>query len=105
MPADEFWNGDPYMAVIYRDVDLRRREDINANLWLQGVYFFEAVSIAICNSFRGKGQKALSYPEKPYRITPLTAKEKKAAKEAERQKAIKSLTAWKDAWDKANGGK
>lgn len=43
------------------------------------------------------------YPKEPYRITPLTEKEKAAAAEKERQKAIDSFNKWKAAWDKVNG--
>lgn len=72
-------------------------------MWLQGEYVYEAVRSVVHNYFTKKGSKAVWYPEKPYRMTPLTEEEKKAAAEAERQKAIKSLDAWKTAWDRAHG--
>lgn len=103
MPYEQFWEGDPYLAVIYRDVETRRAVETNQYLWLAGKYVHEAVSVALHNKFSKKGTKAARYPDEPYRITPETEAEKKAKAEAERQKAIKSLTAWKEAWDKAHG--
>ena len=103
MSSQEYWDGDPYMAVIYRDVDTRIRKDKNQFLWLQGLYFYEALSVVMHNAFVRKGRKLERYPDEPYRITPPTAEEKKAAAKREREKAIKSLNAWKTAWDKQNG--
>ena len=91
------------MAVVYRDVDTRRRAEINSFLWLGGKYVYDALAVVMHNSFAKKGSTPIKYPEEPYRITPDTEAEKKARAEAERQKAIKSLTAWKSAWDKVYG--
>lgn len=48
-------------------------EKTDTHMWILGSYIFEAVSIAISNAFRKKGQKANSYRDKPYL---LEAKEK-----------------------------
>ena len=48
-------------------------EKADTHMWILGSYIFEAVSIAISNAFRKKGQKPHSYREKPYL---LEAKEK-----------------------------
>ena len=103
MTPDEFWKGDPRLTIAYRDAARRKVEEQNGYLWLQGRYFSEALSTVMHNSFSKKGTKALEYPNEPHRITPLTEEEKKAKAEAERRKAIKSLTAWKAAWDKVYG--
>lgn len=103
MTTEQFWEGDPYLAVVYRDVDTRRRVEVNEFLWLEGKYVYEAIYSVIHNRFSKRGTKAYWYPDKPYRITPETEEEKEAKAEAERQKAIKSLTAWKEAWDRAHG--
>ena len=103
MPYEQFWEGDPYLAVIYRDVETRRVVEINEYLWLGGRYVYEAVQTVMHNAFSKKGTKPAHYPKEPYRITPETEAEKKAKADAERQKAIKSFNAWKEAWDKAHG--
>ena len=102
MSPEQFWNGDPYLAVVYRDVANRKAEEQNSYLWLQGRYIYEAVEAVVHNHFARKGTKAKNYPNEPYRITPQTEDELKQAKERERQKAIDSLNRWKAAWDKTH---
>ena len=105
MTYEQFWKGDPYLAVVYREVEMRRRQEQNENLWIQGRYVLDAFTSVMSAAFGKKGSKPFQYPKEPYRITPLTEEEKKEAQEKERQKAIRSLNAWKDAWDRQNGRK
>lgn len=72
----------------YIEADRLRLESRNYELWLQGVYFFDAVSIALSNAFREKGKKPTEYPDKPRRITRETPEEQEAKAQAERDKAI-----------------
>lgn len=60
---DEFWTLNPRkLNVIIEGYKLKRQiEDEKA--WLLGGYMFEAVSVALGNAFRKKGQKAKSYFE------------------------------------------
>ena len=104
MPEDQYWNGKPYLAVVYREMAQNKRKEKNEYLWIQGMYIYEAFSTVMYNAFRKKGATPARYAEKPYRITPMTEEEKEEQAEKERQKAIASLTAWKAAWDKKNGG-
>lgn len=103
MTYEQFWEGDPYLTLIYRDLDTRRKVETNWNAWLIGRYVYEAIDSVIHNRFSRKGSKAVWYPDEPHRITPLSDEETKQKAEAERQKAIKSLSAWKEAWDKQHG--
>ena len=103
MSLDEYWKGPPYLAVVYRELNTNKRKEKNEYLWLQGMYIYEAFSTVMYNAFRGKGKSPAKYTEKPYRITPETEEEKREKAEAERKKAISSLTAWKAAWDRKNG--
>lgn len=102
MSKAEFWEDDPYLAICYRDADTMQRRDKNEFIWLQGMYIYEAVASVMSAVFAKKGSKPQKYPEKPYRITPLTKEEEAAEREAERQKAIRSFNAWKAAWDRKN---
>lgn len=67
MSIKDFWEGDPELFWAYRFSyinKIKRESEIqNYNAWLQGMYFFEGVSIALANSF---GKATLKYPEKPY---------------------------------------
>ena len=103
MTADQYWHGDPHLVESYRRAAEMRIKHENANMWMMGRYIHEGVAIALHNAFRKQGERPLPYIKEPYRITPPTPEEKKAEAEAERQKAIKSLTAWKAAWDKQHG--
>jgi hypothetical protein len=67
MSIKDFWENDPELFWAYRFSyinKLKRESEIsNYNAWLQGVYFYEGVSIALSNGF---GDTKLKYPEKPY---------------------------------------
>ena len=67
MSVKDFWEGNPELFWAYRFSYInkikRESEITNYNAWLQGLYFFEGISIALSNSF-GKGN--LKYPVCPY---------------------------------------
>ena len=95
MTADEFWYGEPYLAEAYREAQRLRDERINQNLWLQGLYIYDAVGVVVSNSFGGKGHKKQSYRDKPLELYP-----KKQTPEEARQIIVDQLNAWKEAWDR-----
>ena len=67
MSIKDFWEEDPELFWAYRFSyinKIKQQEEINNyNAWLQGMYFFEGVSIALANSF---GKAKLKYPTQPY---------------------------------------
>lgn len=70
MSVEEFWRESPdlfwaYRFSFYEKLRAEKEYD-NFKLWLQGAYFYEAVSVALANGF-GKGKA--SYPSKPYILT------------------------------------
>ena len=76
MTPEQYWDGDPALAEYYRKADEIRLERRNQELWLQGMYFYEAICDAspILHSFAKKGTKPYPYADKPY---PLTDKQRK----------------------------
>ena len=101
MPSHEFWDGDPWLVWGYRKAHGLKNEQRNYEMWLQGLYIHESVSVAIENAFgRKKGQQPVRYMDKPIRITPLTEKEKADKAEMARQKLIAELTAWEKRFNK-----
>lgn len=74
MSIDDYWNGDPQLAKYYRKSDKLKQQRMNEQLWLQGLYIYEAISdlAPILQAFAKKGTKARPYPEKPY---PMGAEE------------------------------
>ena len=78
VPYDTFWNGDytclKYYAEAYKlDIDRKNQE-----LWLQGMYFYDALSV-VASKVADKRSQA-KYPDKPYRINGLSEDEKEAEK-------------------------
>lgn len=69
MSVKEFWEDDPDLFWAYRFSYLERkkreRDFQNEQAWLQGAYFFEAVSVALSNAF---SKEKHSYREKPYNL-------------------------------------
>lgn len=80
MSVKEFWENDPDLFWAYRFsyfTKIKTEQEIfNNNAWLQGAYFHEAISVALCNAF---GKQKVKYSEKPYGIE--TEKEKKSESE------------------------
>lgn len=70
MPTREFWNEEPELLWAYRKSfldKLRIKKDlINYEAWLNGLYVFDAVSVGIYNNFKKSTQPVLKYVEQPY---------------------------------------
>ena len=84
MSYHEFWHGDYTQWKFWEEENQRRRKEENEMLWLQGAYFFNAISTALANAFRERGEPPSSYLEEPIRITPMTEDDK----EEEQRKQI-----------------
>ena len=89
MTYDQFWNDDPMLASYYRKATEIKVERKNQELWLQGLYIYEALCdvAPIMNAMAKKGTKARPYPEQPYSIT--EAQRKREKEEEERRVANK----------------
>lgn len=103
MSYDEYWRGLPRLAEDYYKAHLLKIEERNQELWLQGLYFYEAITTSLNNGFGKKGSKKFTYRDKPIRITPLTEQEKRLEAAKERKKVIDSLTAWGSWFNKKKG--
>ena len=76
------------MVETFRRMERIKRQRQSEELWLAGLYNFNAVSVAIGNAFRKKGTRPQKYLEEPIRIVPYTEEEKAVIAEKERQKTI-----------------
>lgn len=83
MTPEQFWDGDPDLARYYRKAEEIRNEKRNQELWLQGLYIYEALCDAspIFHSFAKKGTKPRPYAEHPYSLTDKERKKEQQAKE------------------------
>lgn len=90
MTYDQFWNDDPMLAKYYRQADEIRSERRNQELWLQGMYIYEALCdvAPVLQAFAKRGTKAHPYTERPYAIT-----EKQRVREAEEKERLNALKA------------
>lgn len=90
MTFDQYWYGDVRMTKFFVEADRLRQERMNDEAWLQGMYFFHAMSSALHNSNRTKNSDPIAeYPAKPYEIYKKkeTKQEREAREEAERLQA------------------
>lgn len=102
MTYDEFWYMDPYRAVAYQRAHRFRNEQMNQQIWMAGLYNYNAVSVAINNAFSKQKQK---YVAEPIPIYPPTEDERKAKVEENNRKLVERLNQWKDAFERAKGKK
>ena len=79
VPCEEFWDGDYTKLKYYVRQYNVSKERRNEELWLQGIYFYEAISVALARGF-SKHSNA-KYPDKPHRITPYTEEEEELRKQ------------------------
>ena len=71
MTPEQYWEGDCMLAKYYRKAEEIRNEKRNQELWLQGMYVYEAICDVspILHAFAKKGTKPTPYSEKPYALT------------------------------------
>ena len=85
MTPEQYWDGDCTLVKYYRKAEELRNEKRNQELWLQGMYVYEAICdvAPILHAFAKKGTKATPYSSKPY---PLTEKQTKRDEEEKQRK-------------------
>jgi hypothetical protein len=90
MTPEQYWDEDPMLAKYYRKAHELQRKRRNEELWLQGMYIYEALCDVspIMNAFAKRGTKPHPYTDRPYSITRDDLKEEKKLKERkDREKA------------------
>lgn len=100
MSSAEYWSGDPSLARYFRKAYEIKQEEINNNAWLQGLYIYDAVSVALHNALRGKNTKAREYAKQPYNFENKEKSELEKAKEVETEQA--KAAAWMENFVKIN---
>ena len=83
MTSEQFWEGDCTLVKYYRKAEEVRNEKRNQELWLQGMYIYEAICDVspILHAFAKKGAKPHPYPSKPYAITEKQIRQEREEKE------------------------
>ena len=79
MSVKEFWEDNPDLFWAYRFSYFNKlkveQEIFNNNAWLQGAYFHEAVSVALCNAF---SKSKVEYSKQPYGLNKTETKEQQS---------------------------
>ena len=90
MTYDEFWNQDVSMVRAYRKADELKRRRQSEALWMQGLYFRDALLSTVGNMFSSKSATPNEYPKEPY---PVTAEQVAEREEAERMRTVERMKA------------
>ena len=92
MTYDEYWNGNASLVRVYRETQKIKNKQRNYEMWLQGMYYYEALLDASpMFRFSTKPTKPLPYPSQPYA---LTKEEIKAKEEMEEKKQMLAMKAY-----------
>lgn len=82
MTYEQFWDDDPALAKYYRKADKLRNDRKNTDMWIQGMYIYDAVSTVVYNVWcRGKSQPQ-KYAEKPYQFDVVKSQEEREIEES-----------------------
>lgn len=97
MSYDEFWFGEPERVKYYRKAHEIKKKQMNEQLWLQGLYIYEAFCDVspILVTMPKRGAKILPYSEMPYALTQNEAKKQKEDAAQRKQKAMLDMFARK----------
>ena len=96
MTPEQYWDGDPMLTKYYRQAEEIRQKRKNQELWLQGMYIYEALCDVspILHAFAKKGTKPSPYPDQPYSLTTKEIEEEKKLREKrDREKARRYMEA------------
>lgn len=93
MTYEQYWYDDPLMVRAFYKADKLRRERMDEEAWLHGLYILRALDATVGNSFRQKGQQQTSYPEEPQSLTKRHEREEARKARDEEQEAT-----WAMAW-------
>ena len=85
MSPEQYWDSDSTLVKYYRKAEQLKNEKRNQELWLQGMYIYEALCdvAPILHAFAKKGTKPTPYAEKPY---PLDEKQVRKNEEEKQRK-------------------
>lgn len=100
MTPEQYWEGDVYLIAYYQKAHLLSTDRKSQEMWLQGLYIYNALSVVAQNILRKKGQKAESYMAEPIRLSPVTKEEKEAKVIQQRKQAIDYFNSWIKGKDK-----
>lgn len=97
MPCELFWDGDCRLTESYRRAEEIKLRKKNQDLWLQGMYIYEALCDVspVLQAFAKKGTKPTPYSSEPYAITEQQVRERREREERLRYEKTKAkMASW-----------
>lgn len=101
MTPEQYWEGDPYLVRAYYKAHKLRIEQRNQELWLQGLYIYDAVAAVVGSALSKRNYK---YREKPIEMFPDETKKNEEVVQKERDKAVEAFKAMRKAWENKQNG-
>ena len=95
MTYDEYWNGDNYLPYYYAEAHKLKTEMANQQVWLQGLYIYDAMGVVLANAF-GKGKRE-KYMKEPIDLFPERTAKRKQEEQIDR--TIAFFNKLKRDWD------
>ncbi len=96
MTSEQYWDDDPQLCKAYRRKAEFDKERLNEQLWLQGLYIYEALT-DVAQLFNGMvaRPKLAPYPTEPYPLSGTASEERKRREyERKKEKVQNRLQAW-----------
>lgn len=83
MSERQYWDGDCSLTRSYREAERLRKQRVNEEMWLQGMYIYDAIGrlSPILRAFSKKGTKPEPYVSEAYPINKKTMNEAKTRKD------------------------
>lgn len=83
MTEEQYWDRDSQLVIYYRKAEELRTSRTNQELWLQGAYFYEALTRVspLLHAFAKKGTKPIPYMAEPFAISEKQAEYQQEEKE------------------------
>lgn len=97
MTEAEFWDGDCELVRYYRQAAEYRKQRVNEEAWLSGLYIYEAIAdlVPVLNPLTKPGTRPTPYPDRPYPITEAERKLREEEREREEAEQIREhLKSW-----------
>lgn len=97
MTYEQYWHGPPRLVETYRELHKLKIQQRNEELWLQGLYNYDALAVCLNNTL---SKRRKDYMKEPLKLFPPTEDEQKKQVEETRQKIVEKLNAFKAAFEK-----
>lgn len=92
MTPNEYWNQDCTLTQSYRKAFEIKRKMLNEQLWLQGVYNYEALCDTLPSIISMGKKPPIEFSKEPYAITNEEAQKSKIEKEKAKYNKMKAMT-------------